>query len=146
MRIEPNVIIGANLCKQGYTFAHTLNPYHEIISRAGYGYSHSTPVHYGDAVTLHHTYKRDGHNVSVWACTYQAGVWRWETSTSTSSGRSMRGDTAYGLKVHLLSKAKRYAGLRIPSLLTGYDYLTTGRLSRFCREWRRQQAQFFGGR
>lgn len=105
-----------NSSGQGHDPDHVKNPYHDIITKHGYTYSHSTPVtHLGGEKVMHHTYKGgkfspnghydDHHNVSVHGNT-------WETSRGSATGRSYFGRDAESLDKHLKSKRSRYAELR----------------------------------
>jgi len=96
-----------NTSGQGYDDDYMHNPYHGVIRKYGYEYSHSTPVTHGNEKITHHTYKQGTHNVSVWGN-------NWSTSTGTASGRQFSGghpNTARAegdLERHLRDKARRY--------------------------------------
>ena len=96
-----------NSSGQGYDDDYMHNPYHGVIRKYGYEYSHSTPVTHGAEKLIHHTYKQGDHNVSVWGN-------KWSTSTGGGSGRMFTGghpntDRAAGdLERHLRDKARRY--------------------------------------
>lgn len=109
-----------NTSGQGYDDDYLNNPYHGIIRKYGYQYSHSTPVTHGAEKIIHHTYKQGEHNVSVWGN-------NWSTSTSTASGRQVSGghpNTARAgadLERHLLNKARRYDLTEAFDALPGVD-------------------------
>lgn len=103
-----------NSSGQGYDDDYMHNPYHGVIRKYGYEYSHSTPVRgpgLGDAASgghmIHHTYTQGTHTVSVWGN-------KWSTSTGTASGKMFQGghpNTARAegdLERHLRDKARRY--------------------------------------
>lgn len=99
-----------NSCEQGYDPDHTANPYHTIITRYGYTYSHSTPVTHAYGPIIYHTYKQAGHCASVHLP--DSSGWRWSTSTRTGSGWETVGRGQEALEKHLKNKAKRYKELR----------------------------------
>jgi hypothetical protein len=92
-----------NSSGQGHDATHTANPYHEIITKHGYTYSHTTPVRSPATgqVMNHHTYTKGSHTVGVHGGT-------WGTSVSTASGRAMVGSGARTLDAHLSRKDRRY--------------------------------------
>lgn len=81
------MIQNPNSSGQGHDPDYAANPYHETIKAAGFEYSHSTPVHYRDGASIHHTYKRGPRNVTVWRRNEEwlGSVWRWEASVRSGS-------------------------------------------------------------
>ena len=123
MRRARRDIQNPNSSGQGYDPDHVKNPYHEILERFGYRYSHSTPVQgfYGGSRRIHHTYGRESHGVTVWyAVPYPYDMlsgWVWETSTPIGRRRNYRPKSSeharFGLEKHLLSKSRRYKDLAL---------------------------------
>ena len=95
----------------GYDPDHVKSPYHEILERFGYKYSHSYgQARYVGAQQIHHVYKRENHGVTVTG-------WVWESFTPPGRRRNYRPGfseiSPLGLEKHLLSKARRYKDLAL---------------------------------
>lgn len=93
-------IVEPNSSGQGHHPDHAANPYHEILTSAGFEYSHSVPVVYGDEPCLHHSYRRGARGVGVHKAPGEAS-WRWGAKASAASGRETRGRTAEALRRYL---------------------------------------------
>jgi hypothetical protein len=95
---------------QGYDDSYMHNPYHGVIRKYGYQYSHSTPG--GPGQRTRHTYKQGSHYIGV------AGN-QWSTSDTSGAAAPVYGghpNTARAgadLERHLLDKADKY-GLEGP--------------------------------
>jgi hypothetical protein len=84
---------------------------HAIIVAFGYTYSHSTPVNCAGWLRIEHTYEQGEHRVS-WCRHSPQNPHQWRTTTSTASGRHVRGQDYAALRRHLQGKRRRYAELR----------------------------------
>lgn len=51
------VIENPNSCKQGFCPNHHENPHHEVITKYGFIYSHTTPIGSSPGYYAHHTYR-----------------------------------------------------------------------------------------
>jgi hypothetical protein len=99
-----NPIQDPNSSGQGYDPDHH-SPFDSVLSKFGYSYSHTTPVHYRDGgVRMHHTFKRGNHNVSVEKDS--RGEWRWDAGHG-GSGRGRSGMYANDLNKYLDGVTKR---------------------------------------
>jgi hypothetical protein len=105
-------IINPNSSGQGYCETHRdpASP-HGLIVSMGYRYSHSTPVIHAGWMVIHHTYEIGEHRVSWWQHS-RLNPYRWDTTTSTASGRKTSGTDFTALRKHLMGKRRRYPELR----------------------------------
>ena len=106
--MRPNKMVGdaienPNSSGQGYDPSHKEHPLHNIITKHGYKYSHTTPIHKTDGdVYHHHTYALGEHKVGI------SSPDKWETKTSSSSGHRTTGEGGRKLEKHLIGKNRRY--------------------------------------
>jgi hypothetical protein len=127
MRTAEAAIENPNSSGQGYDRDHVSHPLHATITKHGYSYSHSTPIHQRDGgVYHHHTYARGEHKVGV----SSSDPSKWETAVSSASGHRTRGVGASTLDKHLASKNKRYKGYEGVDTAMD-DVLTEGNSLRF---------------
>lgn len=108
----PPAIQNPNLSGQGYAPSHRQNPYHALLERFGYAYSHSTYVL--DSLrgqTLRHTYRREDH-----CCIGVRGemgdrpppIWESTTSAFGRRGRrTIRGEGDGTLERYLIGRERR---------------------------------------
>jgi hypothetical protein len=97
-----------NSSGQGFDDSHKHHPLHSLITKHGFQYSHSTPIHQGDgSVHVHHTYQAGEHKIGV-----EAHSQKWESKVSSASGHSTQGVGVSQLDQHLTNKKKRYPELR----------------------------------
>lgn len=85
---------------QGFATYHADNPHYEAITKAGYYYSHSTPVNYQGTKYAHHTYKFPR---TEWCVTV---ICRPGWSVSASKCGSGRHSTFFGTQVEKYLKRK----------------------------------------
>lgn len=93
-----------NSSGQGHHPGHANNPYHETITKAGWKYSHSTPVTVGGVKGVNHTYKHPSADHNVSARKGADGLWRWAASHG-GSGSEIRGTGPTHLEAYLKRKA-----------------------------------------
>lgn len=101
------MIENPNSSGQGHDPDHAGGRYHADLVAAGFAYSHSTPVHHGDHVFVHHTYKRGPRSVSAWRDYRPDGGWYWSASARPGSGRETRGSTRDALARYLRNARRR---------------------------------------
>lgn len=92
---------------QGYAPVHRASPYHQILTNAGYSYSHTSRLFHGSSrYDLHHTYVKEGEPpISVATFTSE-----WSSRVPAFRGRrGIGGSTPAELEKYLRGKAHRKA-------------------------------------
>jgi hypothetical protein len=74
-----------NSSGQGHHADHDKHPFHETITKAGWKYSHSTPVTVEGVKGVHHTYKHPSADHSVGVRKRNNGTWGWDAHHGGSS-------------------------------------------------------------
>ena len=118
-----------NSSGQGTHPDHAKNPYHDTLVKAGFSYSHTTPVFHGggnkgETPRLHHTYRLNPKfAVSVYQ-TNPSDAWVWDGGVG-GSGRRQHGKGEAELAKYLKG-AKRRHGSASESLEEGFIDLLNG--------------------
>lgn len=95
-------ILNQNAQGQGYSEEHKAHHLHDVATKAGYAYSHSTPVVQRDGSTqVWHTWKKGDHNVGAY---HGSNDW---TIHKGGSGHRHVGHGAEELARHLKSRNRR---------------------------------------
>lgn len=91
-----------NSSGQGHDASHSANPYHSQIQGAGFEYSHSTPIKRSHGGTeMRHTYAKPGSERKIGVMGH-----RWNSKSSSASGREISGSDAHSLAQHLKGMRK----------------------------------------
>ena len=107
--VNESKIENPNSCGQGYCKDHENHPVHGVATKMGYTYSHSTPIGNRDnPMYIHHTWEKGEHKIGAGSHNFS----KWNTTTTTASGRKQHGEGMDSLEKHLKGKKKRFKELR----------------------------------
>lgn len=88
---------------QGHSEMHKETPYHQTLTKHGFQYSHTTPVHGQEGDYLHHTYTHP----QMGERKIGVSKGQWASKKSSAYGSAVGGSTVAGLEKHIQGLKKR---------------------------------------